>query len=259
MPWSTLALRLGLVAIAIVGIWRGALALFGGDAGYDPATHLLRGALISAAVLALVFLLLRLDRLRWRDIGHHAVGANLRAFALGAGLWLVPALLGTAACVALGWASIALLSTPSAMLAALLPLALGVFLVEAFPEELAVRGYAQGLLARRTAQWVALLLQMLLFVAFAWAVGAMSSPQQWMFLPGFALILGYARALTGNVWTGMGVHTAWMTTTQLLHGHAAVDGLQTLQFVAFVLLPSATIGIVLGVLRPHFDWRRPER
>lgn len=38
----------------------------------------------------------------------------------------------------------------------------------------------------------------------------------------------------------------------------AIIGMQTLQFVAFVLLPSATIGIVLGVLRPHFDWRRPQ-
>src|SRR5690606_39221937 len=43
--------------------------------------------------------------------------------------------------------------------------------------------------------------------------GAMQSPGQWMFLPGFALILGYVRALSGSVWAGMGVHFAWMTTS----------------------------------------------
>lgn len=257
MPWSTLASRLAIVAIAIIGIWRGTSVLSGGDAGYAPATHLLRGAAISAMVLAVVLLLLRLDRLHWRDIGLHAAAANARAFALGAGLWLLPALLGTVACVAFGWSSITLLSTPSALLAALPPLALGVFLVEAFPEELALRGYVQGLVARRAAQWIALLLQAALFVAFAWAVGALGSAQQWTFIPCLALILGYVRAMTGNVWAGMGVHTAWMTSAQLLHGHAAVDGMQTLQFVAFALLPSATLGVALGLLRPDFDWRRP--
>lgn len=255
MPWSTLALRLALASAAVTAIWRGTSALLGVDE-YDPATHLLHGAAISILVLLVVLLLLRLDRLRWRDIGHHAAGANVRAFVLGASFWLLPALLGAALCIALGWTSITLLSTPRALLSALPPLALGVLLVEAFPEELALRGYMQGLVARRAAPWIALLAQMILFVAFAWAVGALQSVQQWMFIPGLALILGYVRATTGNVWACMGVHTAWMTTTQLLHGHAAVDGMQALQFIAFALLPSAAIGIALGMLHPDFSWRR---
>lgn len=256
MPMKTLALRLALLGVAIVAIWRGTSALLP-DTGYDPATHLLRGAVISALVLAVVLVLLRLDRLRGHDIGHRSAGTNLRAFAMGAALWLASALLGAAICVALGLSSITLLSTPQALLSALPPLLLGVFLVEALPEELALRGYVQGVVARKAAAWIALLVQALMFVAFAWAVGALHSAEQWMFIPAFGLILGYVRALTGNVWACMGVHTAWMTTTQLLHGHAAIDGQQALQFVAFALLPSATLGAALGILRPDFDWRRP--
>lgn len=260
MSWTTLSLRLGLLGVAIVATWYAALSVPGVDGLPAVATRTLQGALISASVLAIVFLLLRRDRLPWRDIGIRDAAANLRAFALGAGLWLAPALAGAALCVAMGWTTFSLQTTPMALLAALLPLALAVFLIEAFPEELALRGYAQGLVMRKAAPWVALLLQAALFVAFAWAVGALYSPQQWMFLPGLALILGYARALGGNVWTSIGVHAAWMTTTQLLApqaGHVAVEGLQTLQFVAFALLPSATLGIVLGLLNPGFDWRRP--
>src|SRR5699024_7383255 len=77
MPWSKLILRLGAVTIALILIWRGALGLLGGS--YEPARHLLGGAIISAAVLAVVFLALRADRLSWRTIGHHAAVANLRA------------------------------------------------------------------------------------------------------------------------------------------------------------------------------------
>lgn len=256
MSWNTLLLRVALAGAAIIGIWRGTSALPGVTSGYDPATHLVRGTGISLLVLLVIALLLRLDRLRWRDIGHQDFRANLRAFALGAALWLLPALAGTAACIAFGWTSIALLSTPASILLALPPLALGVFLVEAFPEELALRGYVQGLVERKAAPWVALLAQMVVFVGFAWAVGALHSIEQWMFIPGLAMILGYVRALTGNVWACMGVHCAWMTCTQLLNGHAAIEGLQTLQFLAFALLPSATLGATLGVLKPDFSWRR---
>lgn len=135
-------------------------------------------------------------------------------------------------------------------------LLLGVFLTEALPEELALRGYVQGLVACCAAPWVALLLQAALFTIFAWAVGALASPGQWMFIPCLALILGYVRALAGNVWACIGVHMAWMTTAQLVAAHMAVEGLPVLQFVAFALLPSATIDAALGLLRPGFDWRR---
>lgn len=226
-------------------------------AAWGPPGHLLAGVLLSAMVLALVAWLRRRERLSWDIIGQHSAGRNLRAFAMGAGLWLLPAAIGTAVCVALGWSSISFRAPPAQVLAALPLLALTVLLVEALPEEFAVRGWAQGLAARRYPQWAALLLQAALFVAMAWLAGAMQSAEQWMFLPGFALILGYARALTGSVWTSIGVHFAWMTTSQLINGHASVEGMAMLQFVAFALLPSATLGAVLGMMRPGFRWAEP--
>ena len=252
--------RLALLGVGIILLWRCVLALPGDSPGPDSARHLLQGALISAGVLAILALLLRYDRRGLPDIGFGTRSANVRAFLLGMGLWMLPALLGAALCVGMGWISVSRLSSVPAIVSALPPLALGVFLFEAFPEELALRGYAQTLVGKRHAAWIALLVQALLFVLFAWAVGALYSMEQWMFIPGFALILGYARAVSGNVWSCIGIHTAWMTTAQLLspaHGHVAVEGMQTLQFFAFALLPSMTIGIVLPLLKPTFDWRRP--
>ena len=224
------------------------------DGAWGPAGVLLAGLLLSTAVLALVAWLRRREGLGWDAIGHHCAGRNLRAFALGAGLWLVPAAIGIALCSALGWSSISFRTPAVEVLAALPLLVFSVLLVEALPEELAVRGWAQGLAARRYPQWAALLLQAALFVAMAWLAGAMQSAEQWMFLPGFALILGYVRALSDSVWASIGVHFAWMATSQLINGHAAVEGMAMLQFVAFALLPSATLGAVLGMMRPDFRW-----
>ena len=253
MSRTGIALRICAFAAAMVLIWKGALPMLAA-AGGSPL-RLAAGALVSAAVLAVVLIALRVDRLGLRAIGHRGDVAGLRAFLAGMALWLLPALAGTALCLAMGWTTIRLESPPATVLAALPALALGVLLVEAFPEELAFRGYLQGLLARRTAQWIALLVQAALFVLFAWAIGALGSAQQWMFIPGFGLILGLVRALSGSFWTSMGVHFAWMTTTQLLLGHAGVEGLQTLLFVAFTLLPSATLGTVLSLKRPGFRWK----
>src|SRR5690554_3159226 len=171
MSRTGIALRICAFAAALVFIWKGTLPLMVA-AGGGPL-RLAAGALIAGAVLAVVLLALRMDRLGLRAIGHRGAAAGLRKFLAGMALWLLPALAGTALCLAMGWASIRLESPPATVLAALPALALGVLLVEAFPEELAFRGYLQGLLARRTAQWIALLVQGALFVVFAWAIGAL--------------------------------------------------------------------------------------
>lgn len=253
-----LACRLLVLMAAAVVLWLGALALDGATLPPSTWRRTTQGLIVSLGVLVLVHVL------RGRNAGPDAIAGlarasvHLRAFVFGACLWMLPALLGIILCVLLGWTSIELRAPPAALLAALPPLALGVLLLEALPEELLFRGYAQGELGRRHAAWIALLAQMLLFVGFAWAIGALTSLSQWMLVPGLALILGYARALTGGVWTCIGIHFAWMTTTQLLASpQISVTGMQTLQFVAFALLPSAAIGTALSVRRPDFDWRRP--
>lgn len=264
MPWSKLALRLSILTIALVVILVGTAGLFGETSRYDPWLHLRSATLLFVMVPALILLLLHWDRLRLRDIGQHALGANLRAFALGAGLWLLPALLGMAVCVMLGWSSITLHSSAATLLAAVPILALAVFLGEAFPEELALRGYVQSLVGRKSAQWVALLVQAAIFVAVfviaSWAFDTLHPPGHWVFIAGFGLILGYTRALSGNVWTGMGVHTAWQTTAQLMlgHGHVSMEGVETLLFFAFSLLPSATLATVFSLRRPDFRWTARE-
>ena len=248
--------RLALMSVGATLLWYVALSMDGLFAA--PAwTRVMQGAVITLGALILIRLLRPRASGCRVTLGMHDAASNLRACLLGAGLWLLPALAGTGLCVGLGWTTIALASPPGMLIAAALPLALGVLLIEALPEELLFRGFAQGLVDARHAAWVALLAQLLLFVVFAWAIGALQSPWQWMFVPGFALILGYARALSGNVWTCIGIHFAWMTTTQMLATpHVTVVGLQTLQFVAFALLPSAVIGAVLRMRRPDFDWPR---
>ncbi|MGJ4729210.1 CPBP family intramembrane glutamic endopeptidase [Luteimonas sp. SDU101] len=251
--------RLLLFVIALMVLWR--LTLGMPEVASDlRAQRIAQGVLLSAGVAALVWSLLRYDRLPWCVAGWSAAaGSNLRAFAAGIALWLLPAAAGVALCLWLDWATLSPRSGTTD-LALLLPgIALAVLLSEALPEELGLRGYVQGLVGRHAPAWVALLAQLAVFVAFAWAVGALDSLQQWMFVPGLGLILGYARALSGRLWTCIGIHWAWMTTTQWLLAAFDISGAQTLLFVACVLLPSTTIGIVLGLQRPDFDWRRRER
>ncbi|MGY0612329.1 CPBP family intramembrane glutamic endopeptidase [Luteimonas sp. A501] len=253
---ASLALRLAVLMAVVLTCWRTGVTVLPGSA---PESRIALGAGLSCAVLITVLLLARFDRLPRAVLGHHGAAANARAFLLGVALWLVPALIGIGLCVALGWATVSLRASPGECLGTLALVGLAVFLVEAFPEELAMRGYVQGMLGTRFPPWVALLLQAALFLGFAWALGAMSTPSQQMLLPGFALILGYARAVGGSVWVPMGVHAAWMTTTQAMspgYGLVVVEGLQALQFIAFALLPSAAIGSVLAIRAPGFSWTR---
>ena len=248
-----LIFRLAVLGAGMVVLWRVVLALQ--MLPDSPMLgRLLQGGLVSVGVVSLVWLLLKRDSLSMADIGSANLSTNIRAFLFGAGLWLLPALIGLALCVGMGWVSIALDSSATNISQTILLFVATVFLIEAFPEELAFRAYAQSLIWQRYAAWIALLMQAALFVAFAWAVGAMHSSQQWSFIPGFALILGFARMVSGNVWTAIGIHTAWMTATQALNGYATVEGLRTLLFLAFTLLPSITIGIVLPLRNPAFKW-----
>jgi len=85
----------------------------------------------------------------------------------------------------------------------------------------------------------------------------MYSVEQLQFIPGFAIILGVLRAISGNMWTSIGFHTAIMAATQILgpiHGHFDVDGMFTLQFFAFILLPSVIGTTVLSFIYSSHNW-----
>lgn len=247
-----------LLLAAPVPLWHGYRAL-SAALGAAPAGRLGAAAVLGLAVAALVALALRIEGRDRRSLGMAGRWReDLRAFAGGALLWTLPAAAGIALCLALGWARIEPLAGPGEFLLLLAWLVPAVLLSEAIPEELLFRGWLQSRLAARVARWLAVLLQAAVFCAFAWLVGAMAGAGQWTFLPGFALILGAVRALSGNLWAAAGVHAAWMVVAQALspaHGQFAVSGLATLQVVAFALLPSAAMGVWFGIRRAGFDWR----
>ena len=105
--------------------------------------------------------------------------------------------------------------------------------------------------------WLTIVLQALLFTLFGYLIGAIYSLEQLLFLPGFAFILGYFRAVSGNVWTAIGFHVAIMTVTQILspvHSHFIVDGVFELRFFAFILFLSVLGAIVLDYIYPNHRW-----
>ena len=260
MGWSAVVARTALVVLVATLTLRAIVVL--SPPGFDPAFRLLAGVVFSLVALALVHGLARADRHRGQVTAAPGIGANLRAFADGLLLWLLPAAAGTALCMAAGWVQIDFTGTLPALLGRLALLTLTVFLIEAMPEELLFRGYVQQLLGTRMARWLAVVAQAGLFCLCAWLAGAMADASKWTFLPGFALLLGYLRALSGNVWTTVGMHLAWMTSTQILgpqHGLFATTGLGTLQFAAFALLPSAVASTVLNLRQPRFEWRQRSR
>lgn len=225
---------------------------------YSRGMRLLTG--VATAVLSLLLLegVRRLRKASWNELGVKWSSAGITSFVFGFLLWLIPASFGVALCVAMGWAQIEL--SPFSMteiMGSLLLLALTVLLIEALPEELIFRGVIYRSLHVFLPQWAVVLVQVLLFSLFAWLVGALYSWEQIQFIPGFALILGYLRAVSGTVWTAVGFHTAMMTFTQLLgpvHGHVEVSGMLTLKFIAFILLPSMLGGMALGFMYPKTDW-----
>lgn len=242
-----LLLRVGAVCLAAVAIWTLGLSWLPPAAA--PAQRLLAGAIISTLVLGLLACALRVERHGTGLLGLGQAADAAKGALAGAGLWLLTALPATALLVGTGVASVDMHSTWSEALASLALLVPAVLLIEALPEELLFRGYLQGTLARKLSPWLAVIAQALLFVAFAWAIGATAAPGQWSFLPGFALILGGLRLMGGNLGWPLGFHAALMIATQwlLAHGHFKVGNAMAIQMLAFVVLPSAAYGVVLSI------------
>src|SRR5699024_8637340 len=174
-------------------------------------------------------------------LGQTANRTHVFSFFLGFLLWVIPASIGLIICLMLGWVEITLHTDMNILLLSIFILFITVFLMEALPEELIFRGYIYRYLNVLFPHWMTVILQTLSFTLFAYFIGAMYSVEQIQFLPGFAFMLGYFRAVSGNVWTSIGFHVAIMTAFQILspiHNHFDVSELMTLKFFAFILLPS---------------------
>lgn len=242
-----LLLRMAAALLACLAIWRTGLSLLPEAA--TLAHRLLAGSVITLLACGVLFVALRIDRLDAGLLGLDRPRQVLQGVLAGAGLWLLVALPATVLLLWLGVASVRVTSDWPSALATLALLVPVVLLIEAIPEELLFRGYVQGTAARRWSPWLAVLLQAIAFVMFAWAIGATARPGQWSFLPGFALILGGLRLMGGSLGWPIGFHAALMVATQwlLAHGHFAVANAMAIQVLAFVVLPSAAYGVVLSI------------
>lgn len=255
-----IAVRIGVVSLCSVLIWRFVLHLNGilsGDA-YSRAAHFLTALAFTASSLLLIGGAKKLDRISWATLGIKDIRANVAAFFVGTLLWAIPAMIGLAICILVGWAKITVTTNLNQLLPSIFILYITVFLIEAFPEELFFRGYIYGYLNAVFPHWGTLIIQSVLFSVFAYFVGAIYSVEQLLFIPGYGFMLGYFRAQSGNVWTSVGFHAAVMTATQILnpiHGHFVVSGVYSLRFFAFNLLPYVLAAAALAFIYPKHNWR----
>ncbi len=230
-----------------------------GDAHGNRLGHAARAVLTVALAVPVVVLARRfLDRRPWRGLGLTAPRWALA----GAACWLVPAALGTAVVLGLGWAQVTAAGpweTRTLLLALYLPAL--VFLFEALPEELIFRGYLYRNLADRFPRWLAVVGQAVLFTAFGVLIGAAGSVDRIILFLTFSLTLGALRAVTGSLWAPIGFHLAFQHVTQLIDaatrdGALSIEGYLDLLFVASWLLPIVVGGLVLAVAGARWRlWR----
>ena len=231
--------------------------MFMGD-GYSPLNHFIIAMTTTISTVILIKVALKIDKISWNQLGSSTIKANIFSFLQGFFLWTIPASIGLFICLMLGWVEIQVHTDLKHLLLSILILFITIFFIEALPEELIFRGYVYRYLNALFPHWGTIILQTLLFSLFAYFIGAIYSVEQLQFIPGFAIILGVFRAISGSVWTSIGFHVAIMTAFQILgpiHGHFDVTGLFTLQFVAFILLPSVVGATVLSFIYSTYNWR----
>ncbi|UOQ83519.1 CPBP family intramembrane glutamic endopeptidase [Gracilibacillus salinarum] len=226
---------------------------------YSSLSHFVIALITTVLTIILLQVALKIDNTSWNQLGQATVKKNILSFLFGFFLWTIPAAIGIYICLMLGWVELKVYTDLSYLLLSMLILFITVFFIEALPEELIFRGYIYRYLNALFPHWGTILLQALLFSLFAYFIGAIYSVEQLQFIPGFAIILGVFRAISGSMWTSIGFHAAIMTATQILgpiHGHFDVAGMFTLQFFSFILLPSVVGATVLSFIYANHDWRR---
>lgn len=258
-----LSLRIGLMLLSGIVIWH--LTVYFSDTflgkEYSSLKHFLSAIITTLLTLALLQGALKVDKLSWKQLGQSTIKTNIISFFLGLVLWSIPASIGVFICLTFGWVNIEVSPDINHLLLSALVLFVSVFFIEALPEELIFRGYIYRWLNALFPHWGTIILQALAFTLFAYAIGAIYSPEQLQFIPGFAIILGVFRAMSGNVWTAIGFHAAIMTATQILgpnHGYFDVSGIFFLRFFAFILLPSVIGAAVLSFIYSHHNWSGKE-
>lgn len=203
--------RIVMVFIAVTLVWY--VVAWAGEAAFGPdynrLGHIMRAVLASALAVPTITLARRfLDRRSWVGLGLLSPRTCWRPLLFGMACWLIPAGIGIAACVAFGWTDITLRTSLGEVLLLTAGLVLLVFLYEALPEELVFRGYFYRNLVIDLPRWLAVLAQAVLFTLWGLAIGATGSVDRIIAFFVFAVVLGMFRAVTGNIWAGIGFHTS---------------------------------------------------
>lgn len=256
---NNIMIKIGGVLLISILIWRFIIYFSGILSGdeYSSTIHFFTALITTILSLILINSALRIDKICLEQIGMGDFNKNIISFLVGTFLWVIPAAIGLIIAIIGGWVEIIVTTNLNQLLLSILILYITVFLIEAFPEELKIRGYIYSHVNRIYSHWITLIIQTLIFSIFAYFVGAMYSLEQLLFIPGYGFMLGYIRAKSGNVWTTIGFHTAIMTASQILipmHGHFDVDGIFAIRFFAFNLLPYILGAIALEYIYPKHNW-----
>ena len=237
-------LALGTLTV-IVGLTLAGLAGQGVERWFDDppalAVQTVQALVMSLIVIPLICLLrLRADRRALSGIGFGRPASAAGFFLLGFGIVFSVVLIPVLVLALTDWATVSVNITAS-LLWTMLAWLLVALLFEAFPEEIAIRGYLYRNLNAVLARWLAALASIGLFLIIPIGVALLG------YLPGipfaafagsgslsidylltialFGAVLIYLRVITGSVWTCVGFHLGFL---QLGRGTWVGDDQQSL-------------------------------
>ena len=266
-----LVTRVAVVMIATYAIWQVmwwvSVTLFDPDK-MTVASRFVNALVVSVLVVPFVITARRyLDRRPWSGLRLTGFGEGWKPFLVGAVSWLMPAAVGLAVALALGWVEITLLVPATETVAFVVMLVVAVFLFEALPEELIFRGYLYRNLAAAMAPWLAVTTQALLFTIFGTLLWVMAEGwsvllEQASIFGVMAVVIGCVRVITDNLWSCVGLHLAFQVVAQFLLGTegdlVTVEGVDVLTLVSFAAA-FAFAAVVASRLTPgEANWRTPE-
>ncbi|MBU5346870.1 CPBP family intramembrane metalloprotease [Paenibacillus lautus] len=237
--------------------------------------QILLAVVTTSISVPLIYLLRRyVDQRPWSGLGLSSVPSGFRYFLLGIGfLALVTAaalLIGSAA----GWLRILDFHFPIVTMLVILinvPIA---FFYEAFPEEITFRGYVYRNLNTRFPRWLALVLQVVMFVlapiavtAFMVAIGIgtwdLITVEYIINLVAFGTVLQLSRIVSNNLWMSIGFHLAWLEMVRyaVVPSQYAFIEIEYLSVWGsyMVTIGSVIIGIILLIVwslrsKNRIDW-----
>lgn len=213
----------------------------------------------------------------WRNPRHLALTGGLRPFLLGLAVPTASATLLFTLGTLTGWLTWGPLN-PSQLAQFLATNALIAVLLEAFPEELTLRGHTYSTLRPTTRPWQAAVITTAFFLVTPALSSVIESAltlgthKPWLAPPGedpisylflltlFGLTLITARNTTNSLWTAVGTHLAFLTINRLtLYGETRDAGWSmhlespdaVLLIPAYLLLTAITYRVIRSYLQPR--------